>query len=212
MDYLQLSLKNYLSEVNSDKSMPGGGSVAAYVSSLGIGLARMLGLLSIGKEKFKEIDLAEQENFLITLELLENNLELLIDYVNKDCECFLEIMDAYKIEKTNPNRQSIIQDKTFQAALLPLRAAEIGYNSLNLCLRLVKYGNRMVLSDLLSALYLIDAGVKCSLINVKVNANLLDDQAQKNRFYAAYDQLKIDTHALMEENIKNVENIVYGGQ
>lgn len=211
MDYVQLSLKEYLDEVNSNKTMPGGGSVAAYVGSLGIGLARMLGLLSINKEKFKVLEITKQEDYLLTLDLLEKNLELLLDFVNKDCECFLDIMSAYKIDKNEPNRTSLIQEKTYQGALLPLKAAEIGYNSLELCLRLVEYGNKMVLSDLLSALYLLKASIDCALINVKINASSLSDQSQKNIFFAAYDQIKVDANALMDENVQSIEKLIYGG-
>ena len=58
--YIQQTLTEYLDELSSDKPIPGGGSVSAYVASLAMGLTQMVGRISL-KRKKKEGLSAEEE-------------------------------------------------------------------------------------------------------------------------------------------------------
>ena len=51
MKLIDMSVVEFSDEVDSNSPAPGGGSVAALASNIGIGLARMMAHLSFGKKK-----------------------------------------------------------------------------------------------------------------------------------------------------------------
>ena len=56
MLFIEKSLKDYVAEVASGAPVPGGGSVAALVGSLGAALTSMVGNLTIGRKGYIELD------------------------------------------------------------------------------------------------------------------------------------------------------------
>ena len=50
--YLDFSLEEFAQDLGSKKSMPGGGSVAAYALNLANGLASMVANFTSGKKKY----------------------------------------------------------------------------------------------------------------------------------------------------------------
>ena len=52
MKLINMTVENFIKEVDSASPAPGGGSVSALASSLGVSLARMVGHLTFGKKKW----------------------------------------------------------------------------------------------------------------------------------------------------------------
>ncbi len=53
--FTTLSLEKYLNELASEKPVPGGGSVSAYVASLAMGLTQMVARIAIKRKKKETI-------------------------------------------------------------------------------------------------------------------------------------------------------------
>ena len=53
MKLIDMTVTNFAKEVDSASPAPGGGSVAALASDIGVGLARMMAHLSFGKKKYE---------------------------------------------------------------------------------------------------------------------------------------------------------------
>ena len=51
MKLIDMTLTDFIEEVDSTSPAPGGGSVAALASDIGVGLSRMMAQLSFGKKK-----------------------------------------------------------------------------------------------------------------------------------------------------------------
>ena len=56
MKLIDMTVTNFAKEVDSASPAPGGGSVAALASDIGVGLARMMAHLSFGKKKYEALD------------------------------------------------------------------------------------------------------------------------------------------------------------
>ena len=63
MKLIDLRINEFINEVDSNSPAPGGGSVSALISSLGVSLARMVGHLSVSKKKFRNLDQEIQDQF-----------------------------------------------------------------------------------------------------------------------------------------------------
>ncbi|MGL4382811.1 MAG: cyclodeaminase/cyclohydrolase family protein, partial [Bacilli bacterium] len=64
MKLIEETLTSFSAKLNSKQPTPGGGSVAAYVSNLGSGLALMLTHLTVSKQNFLQQDIKKQQAFL----------------------------------------------------------------------------------------------------------------------------------------------------
>ncbi|MDR4968108.1 MAG: cyclodeaminase/cyclohydrolase family protein, partial [Acholeplasmataceae bacterium] len=82
MKLVDYKVSGFISEVDSKSPAPGGGSVAALSSTLGVALTRMVGHLTVGKKKFLALPAETQLEFKTvhdSLIMMKDQLELLID-------------------------------------------------------------------------------------------------------------------------------------
>ena len=59
--FTKLSLAQYLEELSSEKSIPGGGSASAYVGALAMGLTQMVGRVALKRKKKKDLPREEEK-------------------------------------------------------------------------------------------------------------------------------------------------------
>ena len=67
MDLINLKVKEFIEQVDSNSPAPGGGSVAALMSVLGVSLAKMVGHLTINKKKYLKLEESIQKKFTNSL-------------------------------------------------------------------------------------------------------------------------------------------------
>ena len=56
MKLIDMTLTDFIEEVDSTSPAPGGGSVAALASDIGVALSRMMAHLSFGNKKYESLD------------------------------------------------------------------------------------------------------------------------------------------------------------
>lgn len=209
MKLIEMKLTEFSQAVDSDLPAPGGGSVAAYVSNLGVGLARMMCHLTVEKKKFQELDENTQKAFISDFESLKSGYDRLMLMVDEDTESFNKVMDAFKLPKESDEekaaRINAIQAATLDATKAPLEAAKTAYECLKVTPRLIENGNSSAISDLASGMYLLEAGMNCSILNVKINAGSLKDREVADKFLNECAQLQKDARAIIEDNMKLIE-------
>lgn len=206
MKLIELSLQDFSKQVDSAKSTPGGGSVAAYVNNLGVALLRMLGHLTIRQQRFQDLASQSKSAYLETFNELEYIYQQLLSMVDKDKASFEQVLAAYKLDQENPKRDDMIQQATYQAALTPLKVAELAYKALQLSLTLVKDANDDAISDLIGGMYLLEAGINCALLNVKINAKVLTDTVVKDALCTQAQQLQKDARQIIDEKTRRIED------
>ncbi len=92
---IDLSLKAFMDETASDSPAPGGGSVSAYMGSLGASLGTMVANLSAHKKGWDD-RWKEFSDWAVTGKEIQNNL---LNLVDEDTEAFNKIMDAFSLPK-----------------------------------------------------------------------------------------------------------------
>jgi glutamate formiminotransferase/formiminotetrahydrofolate cyclodeaminase len=156
MSMLNQKLEEFLEELASKTPTPGGGSVAALGGALGAGLVAMV---------FKLSDLNSKE-----AEGLRKELSGLID---KDIKAFDEVMKAYKIPKGQEGRGERIKSALKEAALVPLRTAELCLKVISLSREAAERGIKNAITDCGSAALIAEASLQAALLNAKINLNWL---------------------------------------
>ncbi|RKZ28376.1 methenyltetrahydrofolate cyclohydrolase [bacterium] len=170
-----MRITEYLDELASKSPAPGGGSVAALVGANGAALVSMVCNLTIGKKGYEEVrdDMVE---YLKESERLRDEFIKLIDL---DAEAFNEIMDAYRLPKSNDEEKNIrkeaIQAATRKATMVPVRTIELAVELLSLTRETAETGNENVISDAAVAASLGNAAMESGWFNVKINLNGIND-------------------------------------
>lgn len=205
MKLIDLKTIDFIHEIDSNKPAPGGGSVSALLSTLGVSLARMVGHLSVGKKKFLKLDQTIQETFHEHLSHLLIIKDELITLVDKDTEAFNLIMEAYQVSKDDPKRNKMIEDATLEAIKVPYRVAQVSYQALETLSFILAYGNKQTISDLGVSTLSLSSGIEGALMNVLINIPGLSDENQKNVYQQEAKSILKDTQNLKQ----NILNLVY---
>ncbi|WFD11381.1 cyclodeaminase/cyclohydrolase family protein [Tepidibacter hydrothermalis] len=180
MKLIDMKVVDFSNEVDSNSPAPGGGSVAALASNIGISLGRMMGNLSFGKKKFEALDEDIKKEFKEKFEKLGLIRDNLLELVDKDTESFNEVMKAFKLPKETDEQKSIrkkaIQDATIGSIDVPFETAKSSLDALELMEYFVDYGNQNAITDLGVGNLLLYTGLEGAILNVKVNLCGLDDE------------------------------------
>ncbi len=199
---INLSLKEFLKELQSDSPAPGGGSVAALAGALGGSLVSMVGSLSKKqKETTPEIFAMEQEAQGIANRLAE--------LIQEDTDAFNQVMKAFKLPKETEQdkdaRKLAIQIAYKEAADTPLQVMEQSYRALELAEKIAAQGNPNALSDAGVAGLMSLCALKGAALNVLINLSAIKDAAYVKEKNARVLELKEKA----ETRAQALESFVY---
>ena len=202
---VNLSLQEFANETASESPAPGGGSIAAYMGSLGISLATMVANLSAHKrawdERWKEFSAWAEKGQKIKDELLY--------LVDEDTNAFNKIMEAFSLPKSSEQevkfRSEAIQNATKYATEVPLKTMILAYSSFPIIKAMAEIGNPNSISDAGVGALCARSAVIGAYMNVRINAAELKDEAFKKEILAKAEKIKND--AIKEEEA--ILKIVY---
>ena len=194
--YIEQPLRHFLDKLASKSPEPGGGSVAALTGALGAALVSMVANLTLGKEKYKDVQ-PQIEALLKESEKVRLEMQ---DLIQKDTEAYGALSAVYKMPKTTDEekaaRSATMQEALKIACQVPL---EIGIKSLDvakLSLRAAETGNVAAVSDAGVAVLLAQACAQSSALNVKINVNSIKDDAYNKTTWVRMQEILRDVAAL----------------
>ncbi|HOP56898.1 MAG TPA: cyclodeaminase/cyclohydrolase family protein [Bacillota bacterium] len=212
MKMIDNEVKQFLNAVDSPAPAPGGGSVSALVSALGVCLLRMVGHLTIGKKKFSAFPEDEQKAFLDEFARLEGIRGQLEEEIDKDTIAFNKVMAAYKLPKETEEEQAMrknaIEMATKEAIETPYQAAVAAASALSGLDLLLKMGNKNAISDLGVAVLLLAAGIEGALFNVRINLPVLSDEKLRNTYKEQCDKILAYTNLQKTDLLNKVYKIL----
>jgi glutamate formiminotransferase/formiminotetrahydrofolate cyclodeaminase len=172
---IDLNLTEFADETASESPAPGGGSISAYVGSLGISLATMVANLSAHKrgwdERWEEFsDWADQG------QILKDELLFLVD---EDTNSFNKIMEAMRLPKGSETeikaRKEAMDTATKYAILTPFRVMETSLKSMDIIQKMAEIGNPNSVTDAGVGALCARTAVIGAFLNVKINCKDFDD-------------------------------------
>jgi glutamate formiminotransferase/formiminotetrahydrofolate cyclodeaminase len=173
---IQLNIMQFLLELASSSPAPGGGSVAALSGALGSALSSMVCNLTIGKEKYKNVE----KEIIKSLEKIEKIRIELTDLIDLDTNAFNDVIKAFKMPKTTKEeiekRKNAIQKGYKNATMIPLKTAKTCQNILPIAKLLADKGNKNSITDVAVSAIMANTGVKSAILNVKINLGSITDK------------------------------------
>jgi len=203
---VSMKIGGFLSELASNSPAPGGGSVAALAGSLGAGLSSMVCNLTIGKEKYTDV----QEEIKKTLIHCERLRKKLTDLIDKDTEAFNDVMKALKMPKDTDEqkkkRTEAIQKGYKKATMVPYDTVKKCAKILEFANIIAKIGNVNSITDAAVSAIMAKAGVESAILNVKINLGSIKDEDFVKKFYSDLEKLQKNTNIKFKEILKIVNS------
>jgi len=200
--YIDQSMKYFLDKLSSKSPEPGGGSAAALVGAEAAGLVGMVCYLTLGKEKYADVQ-DDIEKLKDSSEALRADLQRLLQ---EDTEAFAEASAAYKLPKETDEQKKVrsekIQSGLKKATEVPF---EIGVKALEvarLSLTAAEKGNKGAVSDAGVAVVFAEATVQSAAMNVRINLVSIKDEAYVADKWAAMQGMMKEVVTLREKVLK----------
>ena len=200
-----MTVADFSDETASESPAPGGGSVSAYMGSLGAALGTMVANLSSHKRGWDDYwkDYSDWADQGIALQAELTRL------VDEDTEAFNRIMEAFKLPKTNEQekaqRKQAIQDATKNAIMVPFRIMETAYQAFDLIEAMVEKGNPNSVTDAGVGALAIRSAVKGAFLNVRINSADLDDKQFVDDIIQKGRKIEQDAEYKEQEVLKKLE-------
>ena len=203
---VKMNLREFANETASESPAPGGGSISAYLGSLGVSLATMVANLSSHKKGWDE----RWEEFSKWAETGQQLKDALLKMVDEDTHAFNRIMASFSLPKGSDEekkrRTDAIQSATKNAIEVPLKVMQLSCDSFDIIEAMAKNGNPNSVSDAGVGALCARSAVIGAFLNVKINAGGLKDEAARNNYLKSAEELKAKAMVREAEILKIVES------
>lgn len=205
---VNMTLNKFADETSEESPAPGGGSVAAYVGTLGIALGTMVANLSSHKkgwdERWKEFsDYAERGQKLKSR---------LLQLVDEDTAAFKGIMNAFSLPKSTEAeksaRKAAVQAATKKAIEVPFEVMKTSLESLDVIGTMAEKGNPNSISDAGVGALCARAAVHGAYLNVQINAGGFEDKKFVAELMATGEQMLKQAREKEQKILSLVEKAV----
>jgi glutamate formiminotransferase/formiminotetrahydrofolate cyclodeaminase len=173
---VSMDLVSFADETASESPAPGGGSISAYVGSLGASLATMVANLSSHKKGWDD----RWKEFSDWAEKGQEAKDELLRLVDLDTASFNAIMNAFSLPKASEEEKQIrnqaIQDATKYAIEIPFKVMETSLKSMEVIKAMAEHGNPNSITDAGVGALCARTAVMGAFMNVKINASGYNDK------------------------------------
>ena len=198
---IDLDLSSFADETAGESMAPGGGSIAAYVGTLGVALGTMVANLSAHKAGWDD----KWEYFsewAVKGQAYKNKLLFLVD---EDTNAFNKIIDGFRMpqssEEEKVTRKQAIEDATKYATEIPFQVMETAYESMEVMQAMLKDGLQNSLSDGGVGILCARAAVIGAYFNVRINAKDIKDRTFADDILAKAEKIYQQTLSAEQEMI-----------
>ncbi len=202
---IDMNLEDFMNETASESPAPGGGSISAYMGSLGIALGTMVANLSSHKRGWDD-SWEEFSQWAEKGKMIQNELLHLVD---EDTTAFNKIMDAFRKPNKSKNekqeRKEAIEEATKNAIMVPFKVMETAFGAFEVLKAMAETGNPNSVSDAGVGTLAIRSCVMGAFLNVKINASGLDDKEFVETILQKGKEIEIKTKKFEKEILNIVE-------
>jgi len=191
----RVEIDAYLDRLASDEPVPGGGSAAAIVASLGAALVAMVGRITARGSKFAEFA-STAEELVRRVDVLRKGLR---EARERDERAFSAVVEAQALPKRDDAQRTVrtaaLQLALAEAADAPLHCAALAGDVIELAQAIAAAGNTGLASDVGCAAEFGAAAIAACAYNVRVNHLYMRDETAIDRQASALETIERDAIA-----------------
>lgn len=167
---VDFTLTDFAEETAGESMAPGGGSIAAYVGTLGVSLGTMVANLSAHKPGWDD-RWEEFSKWAVKGQAYKNKLLALVD---EDTNAFNAIIEGFRMPKDSDQEKKVraeaVEAATIYATEVPLLVMETACDSMEVMMAMAKHGLQNSLSDAGVGALCARTAVYGAYFNVRINA------------------------------------------
>ncbi|MBL4662883.1 MAG: cyclodeaminase/cyclohydrolase family protein, partial [Flavobacteriaceae bacterium] len=203
---VDFKLDDFADETAGESMAPGGGSIAAYVGTLGVSLGTMVANLSAHKagwdDKWEFYSEWAQKG-----QVYKNRLLYLVD---EDTNAFNKIIDGFRMPKGSDAeieaRKAAIEDATKYATEIPLQVMETAHNSMEVMQAMLTDGLQSSLSDSAVGILCAKTAVVGAYFNARINAKDIKDRDFADNVLTKAKSIYESAVAIEQETIEYIDS------
>ncbi|WP_329885809.1 cyclodeaminase/cyclohydrolase family protein [Pseudoramibacter faecis] len=210
--YDRMPCAEFVLALASNAPTPGGGGASALVGAVGVALGQMVAALTIGKEKYADV-----EDVMIAFNHRAQTLqEELCALIDRDAEVFAPLSDCYRMSaSTAAERQA--KDEAIQACLdacceVPLRIMTLCCEGIAMAKEFAENGSRLAVSDAGCSAAILNGALHAAALNVLINTRNMADtrraaayNEEANRMLAGYGALADSIYKDISKDLQSAE-------
>lgn len=208
---VDMTLKGFVEETQSESPAPGGGSISAAMGAMGAALGGMVANLSAHKPGWDE----RWQEFAEWAEKAKRYQDELVRLIDEDTNAFNRIMAALSLPKgteaEKAARKEAIQAATLYAIEIPARVVRLCCESMEVMHAMAEHGNPNSVSDAGVGAMAARSGAMGAFLNVKINATGLDDKSKVAQFTQEGEALVAKAQQQEAEILAIVERVIAKG-
>ncbi len=171
------SVSGFVAALASDEPSPGGGSASAVAAAMGAALCEMVAGVTVGKERYADVEAQMQELRQRAAPLRQRALEL----ADADAAAYARVVEAMRMprstDREKAERTRAMQEAFRGAAEAPMLMAEVAVEIVELAIIAAESGNKNASSDAVVAALLGHAALYGARQNVLINLDSIRDAA-----------------------------------
>jgi len=203
---IDLTLTYFSDETAAESMAPGGGSISAYVGTLGVALGTMVANISGHKQGWDD----KWEYFSEWAAKGQAYKKTLLHLVDEDTNAFNKIIDGFRMPKETEEEKKLraeaIENATKYATEVPFNVMETAFNSLEVMQAMLTNGLQSSLSDGAVGVLCAKAAVTGAYFNVKINAKDIKDRVFAENIIKKAEALYQKTVTIEQETIALINN------
>ena len=198
MKYHEKKISEFLEELSSQASVPGGGSASALVGALGASLLGMVSHFTLDKKGYEKFS-GEVKKILFESYRVRDRLSRLID---EDVQSYLKVSGAQRAARLLTRKES--KERVLKAALRRALASSLNickasHRGLLVSKRVIQIGNKNLKSDAKAAALFLSASFHAAFLMSEANIQWLKDDAVSKRIGKILLSLREEVENTMEE-------------
>lgn len=203
---IDFNLADFADETAGESMAPGGGSISAYVGTLGVALGTMVANLSGHKAGWDD----RWEEFSDWAKKGQAYKDTLLHLVDEDTNAFNKIIDGFRMPKDTEEEKTLraeaIEEATKYATEVPFKVMQTAFNSMEVAQAMLKDGMQTSLSDSAVGILCAKTAVAGAYFNVKINAKDIKDRAFAEKLLKEGEDIYQKTIAIEQQVIDLVNS------
>ena len=203
---IDFKLDDFADETAGESMAPGGGSIAAYVGTLGVSLGTMVANLSAHKAGWDD-QWEFFSNWAVKGQAYKKQLLFLVD---EDTHAFNKIIDGFRMPKDTDEekeaRASAIENATIYATEIPFKVMETAFQSMEVMQAMLKDGLQNSLSDAGVGVLCARTAVIGAYFNVRINAKDIKNREFAEKILAKAASIYKQTIAIENDTIAYIDS------
>lgn len=176
MDFMKESCTDFVEMLASKAPVPGGGGASALVGAVGTALGNMVGNLTVGKKKYKDVE-DDVRALMEKAEVLRYDLIIL---AQRDAEVFEPLSRAYGLpretEEQKAEKVRVMEAALKEACSVPLEIMSCCCEAIELHREFAEKGSAIAISDVGVGVACCRAALQGASLNVFINTKSMTDR------------------------------------